>query len=138
MVRSCREYRFGSLEAYAAIREEIIDYIGTCFVSDCGLVLVVMNEAVNNALIHGTPQGGEVRVRINKIGERWVVLRVRDGGPGFSYHDLCARLKEKEVSGDVLEEGGRGVYIMYQVADKLLYNRKGNEVMIIKATGRGM
>ena len=93
-------------------------------------IQVALGEAIANSLRYGT----EVRIKINKIGQR-LILRVRSDGFGFDGNAVVAEnslLGLDQVFGTLLDqEGGRGIPIMMLWSDKVLYNQKGNEVMLI-------
>ncbi|MDR3566036.1 MAG: PAS domain S-box protein [Negativicutes bacterium] len=90
-----------------------------------------VGEAVMNAFQYGTM----VRVKINKLGSR-LIIRVKDDGPGFSGNEavtkvLDAGIKETFKEGLLLERG-RGIPIMLSYMDRVIYNRRGNEIMLVK------
>jgi serine/threonine-protein kinase RsbW len=85
----------------------------------CQLALI---EGFTNAVRHAhanldeqTPVEIEVTVSVDAID-----MRIWDHGPGF---DLEQILQSKLKVVDHESEGGRGLKIMYQVADKLTYQR---------------
>lgn len=87
---------------------------------------LILNEAVNNALDRGT----HVRIRINKFGMR-LVIRVKDNGEGFDGNGRIKAITETESRGDSRERG-RGIFLMTCYSNKILYNRSGNEVLLVK------
>ncbi|MDR3563980.1 MAG: SpoIIE family protein phosphatase [Negativicutes bacterium] len=96
-----------------------------------GMLEVGINEAVNNA-VKAVDSEGPVTVRIRLLGRR-LVVRVKDGGPGF---DWQKRIAAAELVGDEREclfnENGRGIRIMLYSFDTVRYNRSGNEVLLAK------
>lgn len=87
------------------------------------------------AIVNATQHGNAVRIKINKIGHR-LVLRVKDNGAGFRANARLAELASADM-GQLFElllgnERGRGIPLMLLWSDKVLYNRHGNEVMLIK------
>lgn len=92
---------------------------------------MVLGEAMTNAGKYGT----KIRVKINKIGSN-LLIRVQDDGPGF---DGNSKVKEYQAFGleNIFEkildqQSGRGIPIMMAWTDRVLYNGKGNEVMLVK------
>jgi anti-sigma regulatory factor (Ser/Thr protein kinase) len=59
-----------------------------------------------------------------------VVYRITDMGDGFDYSDIMDRVKN-EVNQQELSHG-RGIIMTRAVFDKLEYNSKGNQVLLIK------
>ncbi|MDK2957364.1 MAG: serine/threonine-protein kinase RsbW [Desulfovibrionales bacterium] len=89
-------------------------------------VLLLIREAVNNAVLHGSQHipGAKVLVRLEyEVGQ--VLLTVRDSGPGF---DWRAALEKKM---EPLAETGRGLPILRSYAASVQYNEAGNELNII-------
>lgn len=89
-----------------------------------------------NAFEHGK----KARVKVNKIGNR-LILRVREDGPGFPGNEYVAKLKadglQETFAANVLEERGRGIPLMLSFMDSVIYNRQGNEVMLVKKMRSG-
>lgn len=95
---------------------------------------VVVNEAVNN----GMRAGGLVRVTFRRLKKR-IVIRVRDYGAGFAAKEIVGRinsLSDEELDAEFearqLAESGRGIFIMKMFCDRIVYNKKGNEVLLMK------
>jgi len=62
---------------------------------------------------------------------------VKDEGPGFNTKDINKQQEKnliEERFEQILEaEGGRGILLMKLFCDRVIYNTKGNEVLLIKA-----
>lgn len=83
----------------------------------CQLALI---EGFTNAVRHahvGLPKTTPVTIEVS-ISSRTIDIRIWDQGPGF---DLSAVLKTKLHTHSPHDEGGRGLKIMYLVADHLSY-----------------
>lgn len=102
---------------------------------DAVMLEVAVNEAVNN----GLRAGEQVTVRLKRLGQR-LIIRVKDQGPGFS-PALRDILLKREVADEELAaafdrlglaECGRGLLMMKMLCDRLVYNAKGNEVLLLK------
>ncbi|HTR81489.1 MAG TPA: ATP-binding protein [Bacteroidota bacterium] len=90
-------------------------------------LLVVITEAVNNAIIHGNKRNPAKRIGIvGHIQDGQLVVKVKDEGVGFNPHNIPNPIDE----GNLLRESGRGVFLMRQLAEHVSYNEKGNEVTI--------
>jgi serine/threonine-protein kinase RsbW len=90
---------------------------------------VVLAEALSNAAVHGngleSPRDVEVRVEVEP--ETRIVVEVKDYGRGFDRGSLDDPTRTDRV----LEDNGRGVFLMHKLADGLEYNRRGNAVRVI-------
>lgn len=92
-------------------------------------LLVVLNEAINNAL----KAGGEARVKLAVYGCQ-LIMRVKDGGEGFDGNGRLRHYAHHPLEAS-LDDSGRGIFIMTEYCDRIYYNRSGNEVMLIKTVG---
>lgn len=92
---------------------------------------VAINEAMNN----GFYAGGRVHIRLRQMGDT-LIIRVKDDGPGFDTKVVNLQPKNEmntEEFDELLEaEGGRGVLLMRTFCDKVIFNAKGNEVLLMK------
>ncbi|PSN12193.1 anti-sigma regulatory factor [filamentous cyanobacterium CCT1] len=83
----------------------------------CQLALI---EGFTNAVRHahaGLPLATPVRIEV-AVSDRTIDIRIWDQGPGF---DLSSMLRHKITVNNPDSEGGRGLKIMYLVADRLTY-----------------
>jgi PAS domain S-box-containing protein len=95
---------------------------------------VMVNEAINN----GLRAGGCVRVTSRRVGNI-IIIRVKDDGCGFPVSDVMDKLNklseedlDAEFEARQLAEGGRGMLIMKMFSDRIVYNKQGNEVLLMK------
>jgi serine/threonine-protein kinase RsbW len=79
-------------------------------------VLLALDEAVSNAIRHGSQGGEAVRVSVDSDGE-WVEMSVRDGGPT----PRLPRLPAEPPPG--LQTGGRGLWLILQLVDEVRLQR---------------
>lgn len=95
----------------------------------------VLEVAVNEALNNGFDYGGRVRVKLKRVGGK-LIVRIKDHGPGFNTKRIQAQITEdmyEKTFEQMLEsEGGRGILLMKLFCDKVIYNAKGNEVLLMK------
>lgn len=93
-----------------------------------GNVLIAVTEAVNNAIIHGNKMDGSKTVDIgffdNQLG---FGFEISDGGPGFDFSDL----PDPTAPENIEKENGRGIFLMRNLADEVVFNDKGNSVSVI-------
>lgn len=97
---------------------------------------VMLEVAVNEAINNGLRAGGRVNVTIKRLGNR-ITIRVKDGGPGYRPSTMSKRIKkdsdyDTEFDQLGMAEGGRGILMMEMLCDQLIYNAKGNEVLLMK------
>jgi len=88
-------------------------------------ILISLTEAVNNAIIHGNKEDETKKVKINMVGNASSLeVHVSDEGPGFDAEEV-----PDPTSPDNIECcGGRGVFIMTSLADRLSYRNNGSTV----------
>ena len=79
-------------------------------------VLLALDEAVSNAIRHGSRGGEQVLVTVESDDE-WVEMTVRDGGPTPRLPRLPAGPPP------VLQTGGRGLWLILQLVDEVRVQR---------------
>jgi anti-sigma regulatory factor (Ser/Thr protein kinase) len=79
-------------------------------------VLLALDEAVSNAIRHGSQAGEPVLVSVESDGE-WVEMTVRDGGPTPRLPRLPAEPPP------ALQTGGRGLWLILQLVDEVRLQR---------------
>jgi len=79
-------------------------------------VLLALDEAVSNAIRHGSRGGEQVQVTVESDDE-WVEMTVRDGGPTPRLPRLPAGPPP------VLQTGGRGLWLILQLVDEVRLQR---------------
>jgi serine/threonine-protein kinase RsbW len=92
-----------------------------------GNVLVSVTEAVNNAIYHGNGSDPEKWVNLALVYNaelKKISFIVKDEGPGFDYTNL----PDPTAPENITMIGGRGVFLIKQLADWVIFNDKGNSV----------
>ncbi len=90
-----------------------------------GSLLVVVTEAVNNAIIHGNKRNPSRKVVVTcEPRGKMLIIKVKDEGKGFNPHAIPNPIHEDNL----LRESGRGVFLMHQLMEKVSFNANGNEV----------
>lgn len=93
-----------------------------------GNILLALNEAVTNAIVHGNKQDESKKVFIEAVQEdNTLKISITDEGEGFDPLSLPDPLKDENL----LKEGGRGIYLMEQFADEVIYSKDGTKIMIV-------
>jgi anti-sigma regulatory factor (Ser/Thr protein kinase) len=86
-------------------------------------VLLALDEAVSNAIRHGSGGGDPVQVSVDSDGE-WVEMTVRDGGPTPRLPRLPAEPPP------VYQTGGRGLWLILQLVDEVRLQRIGEGIRL--------
>jgi serine/threonine-protein kinase RsbW len=81
-------------------------------------VLLALDEAVSNAIRHGSRAGDPVEVSVESDSE-WVEMTVRDGGPT----PRLPRLPDEPPP--ALNTGGRGLWLILQLVDEVRLQQIG-------------
>ena len=89
---------------------------------------VAVAEALSNAAVHGNGLGSpkSVRIIVSVEPARCAVVEVTDSGAGFDQHGVIDPTHPERV----LVPGGRGVFLMRRLVDRLEYNPAGNSVRL--------
>jgi serine/threonine-protein kinase RsbW len=89
-------------------------------------VLTCLSEAVNNAIVHGNRESSEKKVYLKPkvIGDKRLVFTITDEGEGFDFNKLLDPSEPENIENLT----GRGVFLIKKLADKCVFNSKGNEL----------
>lgn len=89
-------------------------------------MLTSVNEAVTNAIHHGNrgDRKKNVTVSLEVRQARKFVISIADEGQGFRWKEAPDPLSCKGLQ----KAGGRGIFIMRELADRMVFNEKGNKV----------
>lgn len=100
------------------------------FEGDLFWVLLGIRELLTNAVIHGSKLDARKEVEIElQLNRQRLMVQVTDRGEGFQWREVV----DRDLRGThVLQEHGRGFFIIRQYFDELRINSKGNQVVIIK------
>jgi serine/threonine-protein kinase RsbW len=91
-------------------------------------LLVSVTEAVNNGVIHGNKNDESKYVMLScSMKGKTLTVKVKDEGDGFIPDAVANPLKEENL----LNTGGRGVFLMKAFMQSVKYNKKGNEVTMV-------
>ncbi|WP_445666508.1 ATP-binding protein [Fodinibius sp. AD559] len=97
---------------------------------DSNRIMLALSEAVNNAIMHGNNENPEKQVVVLSTFDeenRILTISVEDEGEGFDPEEIPDPLKEENL----LNESGRGVYLIRQYADDVHFSKGGSKVTII-------
>lgn len=92
-----------------------------------GNMLVSVTEAVNNAIVHGNRLDPDKKVHIRLTSDdRYLIFTITDEGKGFDYNNL----PDPTAPENLEKPTGRGVFLMKNLSDLVVFNALGNEVEI--------
>jgi serine/threonine-protein kinase RsbW len=92
-----------------------------------GNILIAVTEAVNNAIYHGNGGNPSKRVEIRfESAENNIQFSVKDEGNGFDYNSLPDPTEPLNIDKPM----GRGIFLMKNLADKVEFNKNGQEVLL--------
>lgn len=108
------------------------------------LLMVAFREMLINSMEHGAGFDPEKVVEVTAARtDRTIVFHFRDPGPGFQpkalphaangVDDPLSHLDVRTAEG--LRPGGFGMLLVKQIVDEVIYNERGNEVILIKHLG---
>lgn len=96
---------------------------------DSSRIMLTLSEAVNNAIMHGNKENPDKQVVVLSTfdsEDRKLTISIEDEGKGFDPNEIPDPLKEENL----LNEGGRGVYLIKQYADDLRFSKSGSKAII--------
>ncbi len=96
---------------------------------DTSRIMLVLSEAVNNAIVHGNDENPDKQVVVLSSWDRdnqTLQISVEDEGEGFNPDDIPDPLKEENL----MNEGGRGVYLIEQYAEEVRFSKGGTKITI--------
>ncbi len=94
-----------------------------------GNIMIAITEAVNNAIIHGNKSDKDknVSLSLETIDGSSVKFSVEDQGKGFDYQNLSDPTAPENLE----NPGGRGIFLMKQLADEVIFLNHGKRVELI-------
>jgi serine/threonine-protein kinase RsbW len=92
-----------------------------------GNVLIAVTEAVNNAIEHGNRGSADMKVSV-AVGDSSdeFCFSVEDQGEGFDFNNL----PDPTAPENILKENGRGIFLMRNLADEIVFEEGGRVVSI--------
>jgi anti-sigma regulatory factor (Ser/Thr protein kinase) len=134
--RDLRRMVAASLESLESTVLEFRRMLKDCPRTDCPgrdafAAELLLREALTNSVCHacGRDPRRLISVFIRLRGDRFTLV-VRDDGAGF---DWRTELNHNALDGDV---GGRGLAIYRAYADRIRFNRKGNQLILVRRFSR--
>ncbi len=92
-----------------------------------GNVLISVTEAVNNAINHGNKNQNSLIIELLVFDNSTeFCFSITDEGMGFDYINL----PDPTSPENILKENGRGVFLMRNLADEVVFEEEGKKVLL--------
>ena len=109
-------------------------------------IATAFRELLINAIEHGGRLDPDQKVEVACIRlTRAILYYIRDPGKGFSFEDLAHAAVSSSPENPFdhvavrseagMRPGGFGIFMTRSIADELMYNEKGNQVLLVKYLG---
>ncbi len=114
----------------------------------CDNLSLALEELLGNAIEHGCHLDTNCAIELSVIRtSRILILHIRDAGSGFSIANIAHAavnnppedpLRHTKLRTEMgLRPGGYGILLVKEIADELIYNETGNEVLLLKYLDSG-
>ncbi len=138
--QSCFYTIASDIKYICPVVEEILRFLDNAYgeLSDCCKfeLKVILNELISNAIRHGNKciQAKEVQIHA-EIVEGKSIIKIADEGSGFNPAEKLSSAWENKTNEELLDlcETGRGLLIVKSLADKIMFNKKGNIITVVKS-----
>lgn len=90
-----------------------------------GNILISVIEGVNNAINHGNKGIESKKVEVSyhiSDNKKNIIFKIKDEGQGFDYNNL----PDPTAPENIENLGGRGVFLMKQLADMVIFEKNGS------------
>ncbi len=92
-----------------------------------GNIMIAVTEAVNNAIKHGNSGDKSKNVLLSlHLEDNVIKFQIKDEGEGFDYENL----PDPTTPENLEKPGGRGIFLMKNLADEVHFKNHGSEVEI--------
>lgn len=90
-------------------------------------IMVCVKEAVTNSVVHGNKFDAhkQVRIKVTRC-HNDLYIKIKDEGEGFDYHNL----PDPTVQENIMNETGRGLFIMKHMSDAIEFKDNGKIVQL--------
>ena len=117
--------------------EKVLLFLKPLALSDAFLfdIRLCLEEALINAIKYGNKLKEELKVRLEvEFSSDEIRITIEDQGDGFD----PSALKDCTKEDNLLRNSGRGVYLIHQLMDQVVYNAKGNRLLMVKVLKSGI
>ncbi|GEM_PF-1590903 len=97
--------------------------------------LLAVDEALQNAIIHGNKEDPSKKVQIiYYLCPDYLEITIRDEGEGFDWRAVVEEynLLKDSKDPDVFMKFSRGLFLILKTMDEVTFNDQGNEITILK------
>ncbi|MBV9301864.1 MAG: ATP-binding protein [Acidobacteriaceae bacterium] len=109
----------------------------------CEKLTLALDELLGNAIEHGSSVSPKSSIEFTCIRtSRMILFQIKDTGSGFSLNDIPHAALNNPPDDPLrhtefrlqkgMRPGGFGIMMVKQIADDLMYNEQGNEVVMVK------
>lgn len=92
-----------------------------------GNVLIAVTEAVNNAIIHGNKNKDNAKIYLKTSeSDSSFCFIIEDEGNGFDFSNL----PDPTAPENLEKENGRGIFLMKNLSDEIVFENYGKRVLI--------
>jgi serine/threonine-protein kinase RsbW len=102
------------------------------------MVRLALDEAIINAIMHGHREDSdrpETPVRVDcLLDDSCLAIRVTDSGLGFN----PAAVPDPTIEENLWKISGRGIFLMRESMDEVIYSSIGNSVLMIRKLEKGL
>ena len=97
-------------------------------------IRVILNELLLNAVKHGNKMNflKDVQVVAGFMKGNNIFISVQDDGDGFDYSCIVKEKPDDCSCCEAMKETGRGMLIVKHLSDRMLFNKKGNKILVLK------
>lgn len=93
-----------------------------------GKITLSIMEAVNNSILYGNKQDSQKLIKLAVVrSQKKVIFTVEDEGKGFDFKNI----PDPTTPVNLEKATGRGLYLMTQLTDELLFAKNGAKVIMI-------
>jgi serine/threonine-protein kinase RsbW len=127
-MKQIKELKISSLQSNISLVEKFIEEVcadNYIFHNYFGNIMLAIEEAVKNAIIHGNRLDSSKQVILTYQRRReGLCFTIQDEGEGFNPQDIPNPIESDDARGN-------GVFLIRSLADKVSYNQIGNQVELI-------
>lgn len=90
-------------------------------------LMLAISEATTNAIVHGNKENPELTVLVKTTADdKAIYVSVKDEGGGF----IPSFVPDPTDEENLLKTGGRGVFLMNEVADDVQFSDNGSKITL--------
>ena len=125
-----------NLKSIKPVINDLLSHLQSLKASEADVfdIRLCLEEVLINAIKHGNKFNENYKVRISSIfNNDSVTISVEDQGNGFDHNKVPDPAKEEHL----LRTGGRGIFLIKHLMDKVEFNKKGNIIKMTKQLRKG-